>query len=81
MFDKYTVWTQHPCYYIFAFKGFHRSWLAGPYKTLQEAVKSFQDVQTWALLKSGDKQAKNYEYRICQHDHGETRSILGEWQS
>ena len=80
MFDKYTAWTQHPCYYIIAIKGFHRSWLAGPYKTQEEAEKSFQHVQSWALLKSGDKHAQNYEYSICQHDNGETRSILGERQ-
>lgn len=80
LFSEHTAWTAYPCYYIIAFKGNYRAFLAGPYKTAAQADRAFQHVTAWALTKSGDKEAKNYHYRVSQEYTGETRSILGEWQ-
>jgi hypothetical protein len=79
MFAKYTDWTQYPCYYVIAFKGNRRAYLAGPYRTAADADRAFHHVTAWALTRSGDKEAKSYHYRVSQEYTGETRGILGEW--
>ena len=33
MFHNHTKWTDDECFYVIAFKGNHRAWLAGPYHT------------------------------------------------
>jgi hypothetical protein len=78
MFDKHTDWTQGPCYYVMAYQGCRRVWLAGPYHTATDAEAALPRARRWALLQSGDKNAAGYRYDVYQHSNGETRTILGE---
>ncbi len=78
MFDEHTQWTQRPCYYVIAFQGFQRAWLAGPYRTRAEADTLLPRVAAWATSSRRDADATNYDYRVAQHDNGQVRSILGE---
>jgi hypothetical protein len=78
LFEKHTGWTDAECYYVVAFSGFRRAWLAGPYATQSMAEDVVPRVVRWAIHESGDEHAGNYHYRIAQHHHGHDRSILGE---
>jgi hypothetical protein len=80
MFDEHTQWAERPCYYVIAFQGFRRAWLAGPYRARAEADTVLPRVISWATSESGDTEAANYTYQVVEHHNGETRSILGEWQ-
>ncbi len=80
MFHEQTQWTERPCYYVNAFQGFRRAWLAGPYRTRAEADTVLPRVISWATSESGDAEAANYTYQVIEHHSGDTRSILGEWQ-
>jgi len=80
MFEKHTKWIEDECYYVIAFKGNHRAWLAGPYRTRSEADSVRPRAIRWAVRQSGDHDAPNYNYRVAQYHNGEVRSILGEIQ-
>jgi hypothetical protein len=80
MFDKQTKWTEAECFYVIAFKGNHRAWIAGPYQTQAGADAVLPRAIRWAVTQSGDREAAGYTYRVAQHHNGETRSILGEIQ-
>jgi hypothetical protein len=80
LFEKHTGWTDAECFYVVAFKGNARAWLAGPYVTRGEAEDVLSRAKRWAIRESGDKQAVNYHYRVAQHYNGHDRSILGEIQ-
>ena len=80
LFEHHTDWTDEPCYYVVAFKGNRRAWLAGPYATRGEAEDVLPRAKRWAIRDSGDKQAASYHYRVAQHYNGHDRSILGEIQ-
>jgi hypothetical protein len=80
LFEKHTGWTDAECFYVVAFKGYRRAWLAGPYATRSLAEDVLPQAMQWAIRDSGDTQAVNYQYRVAQHHHGHDRSILGEIQ-
>jgi hypothetical protein len=80
LFDHHTGWTDTTCYYVVAFKGNRRAWLAGPYATRSEAEDVLPRARRWAIRQSGDQEANKYQYRVAEHYHGHDRSILGEIQ-
>ena len=80
LFEKHTEWTESICYYVVAFHGFRRAWLAGPYRTHAEADSVFHRAVRWAVRQSGDVEAMHYVYQVVQHHNGHDRSILGEIQ-
>jgi hypothetical protein len=61
-----------------AYSGTHRAWLAGPYRTQDEAEAALPRVRRWAILESADPKAADYRYEVAEHWDGEVRSILGE---
>jgi hypothetical protein len=78
MFDNQTKWTETECFYVIASKGFHRAWIAGPYRTQSQADAVLPRAIRWAVRQSGDCDAQHYTYRVASHYNGEVRSILGE---
>ncbi len=80
MFEKHTGWTEAECFYVIAFQGNRRAWLAGPYRTRAKAEDVLPRAVRWALTQSDDSDAATYTYRVAQHHDGEVRSILGEVQ-
>ena len=80
LFEEQTGWTDDPCYYVVAFKGNRRAWLAGPYATQGRAEDFLPRAKRWAIRESGDQEATTYHYRVVQHYNGHDRSILGELQ-
>lgn len=77
MFDKYTEWTQRPCYYAMAYHRGRQQHLAGPYPTLVEADAALPKAREWAITLSGDPEAASYRYETAYAYSGELRSILG----
>jgi len=80
LFEKHTDWTDAECFYIVAFSGNQRAWLAGPYANRGVAEDVLPQAKRWAIRDSGDKEAVKYHYRVAQHHDGHDRSILGEIQ-
>jgi hypothetical protein len=78
MFDSHTEWTYQPCWYVVARHKHQRAWLAGPYRTYDEAAGIAVRCLGWALGESGDGHAARYGYQVYQHYDGQVRSILGE---
>jgi len=77
MFDKQTLWTECPCYYVMAYARSRRAWLAGPYPTAVAAAEVLPRVRRWAIRQSGDRNAASYRYEVMRHFNGDTHSILG----
>ena len=77
MFSLHTDWAERPCFYVIAYHGNRRAWLAGPYTTEAEARAVLPQARQWAQTRSGDARAGDYDYDVYQHHHGHTRSILG----
>jgi hypothetical protein len=78
MFAKQLAWTETPCFYVVAYSGSHRAWIAGPYPTHDEAEAALPRAQRWAILESADPKAPDYRYEVAEHWDGELRSILGQ---
>ena len=78
MFSAHTDWAERPCWYVVAYDGNRRAWLAGPYRTATEAEAVLPGAVRWATECSGDGWAERYRYAVHEHFDGGTRSILGE---
>jgi hypothetical protein len=78
LFEQHTFWTDDECFYVVAFHGNRRAWLAGPYATRGKAEEVLPRAKRWAIRDSEDKEAVKYHYRVAQHYNGHDRSILGE---
>ena len=70
-------WTSGPCWYVVADTGERRIWLAGPFRTRDEAAGVAPQAALWAVFRSGDEHAGSYQYGVHQHGHGRQPSALG----
>jgi hypothetical protein len=78
LFPQHLNWTEETCYYAAANQGCRMAYLAGPYRTSEEAAAALPIARKWAVHSSGDPVASGYQYAVSVAYNGHSRSILGE---
>jgi hypothetical protein len=76
MFHRHTDWLEHQCFYAVAVNGARYVPLAGPYATSAEAERVLPLIKQWAVVKSGDPDARSYKYMVLPTNNGHMGSLL-----